>query len=158
MKAFLISPNHQTQGADLTVVEVEQNADGDARLQHVCELLECNYVQTFEPLPGTCLAGHTLIVDEDGPSMHPAGFLFMPRIYPTPLACKILVLARCETADGEIMASATALEADIRALISCAYCSPAFAKAAMTLHEDSIRRNFPDVIVVPGSQSIQPYR
>lgn len=156
MKAFLISPNHQTQGADLTVVEVEQNADGDARLKHVRAFLDCEYVQMFEPLPGTCLAGHVLVVDEDGLSKRPAGFLFMPKIYPTPLAGKILVFARCDTADGEIMASATALEADIRALISCTYCSPAFAKAAMKLHEDSIRRNFPDVIVAPGSQSIQP--
>lgn len=50
MKAFLISPNHQTQGADLTVVEVEHNADGDARLKHVRALLDCEYVQMFDLL------------------------------------------------------------------------------------------------------------
>lgn len=156
MKAFLITPDHENHRAVLTVAEVEQNASGDARLQHLYQLLDCRYVQIVEPLPGSALDGHVLIVDEDGLSQRHAGFIFMPKIYPTPLAGKILVLAQRQSAEGDVMASVTATEAEVHALISCAYCSPAYAKAAMKLQEDTIRRQYPGVIVVPASNSIHP--
>ncbi len=81
----------------------------------------------------------------------------MPRIHATPLAGKVLILGYGDNSDSAAtLAEAAVSETEVRALISCAYCSPAYAKAALRLHEDAIRRRFPGVIVVPGSQSILP--
>jgi hypothetical protein len=155
MKAFLISPDHANQCAVLSSIHVAQDPAGMARMQHLYFLLDCRLVQFVEPRTDV-LAGHLLIVDEEGLLKPQPGYLFMPRVYPAPLAGKVIIVACATGARGElVMQDPTADEDAVRALVKAAYCSPRFAKIALRINEDAIRRVCPEAIVIPASEYIR---
>jgi hypothetical protein len=155
MKAFLISPDHAMQCAVLSTIHVAQDPAGVGRLEHVYHLLDCRLVQFVEPR-ADALAGHLLLVDEEGLLKPHAGYLYMPRIHPTPLAGKVIIVA-CGGADnGEIVMKDPTVDADtLLDLVKGGYCSPRFARIALRMHEDAIRRICPEAIVLPASEYIR---
>ena len=155
MKAFLISPDHANQCTVLSTIHVAQDPAGVARLEHVYHLLDCKLVQFVEPR-SDALAGHLLIVDEEGLLKPHAGYLFMPRIHPTPLAGKVIIVACGNGEGGQVVMQDPTVDVDIvRELVKGGYCSPRFAKIALRMHEDAIRRICPEAIVLPCSEYIR---
>ena len=156
MKAFLIEPDHSCGCSKVSEVDVRAEPAGGADLRHVYQLLDCSLVEIVEAAMTSPLAGHVLVVDEEGLLKPHAGYLFMPRLYPTPIAGKVLVFAQGSGDDGDPMLSAALVSIDeVRQSIGRCYCSPQFARVALRLHEDFIRRRFPDAIVIPVSDQIR---
>jgi hypothetical protein len=155
MKAFLISPDHANQCAVLSTIHVAQDPSGVARLEHLYHLLDCGLVQFVEPR-SEALAGHLMIIDEEGLLKPHAGYLFMPRLHPAPLAGKVIIAGCGSGAKGQVvMNDPTVGEEVVRALVKNGYCSPRFAKIALRMHEDAIRRVCPEAIVIPASEYIR---
>jgi hypothetical protein len=144
MKAFLISPDHANQCAILSTIHVAQNPAGVARLEHLYHLLDCRLVQFVEPR-AEALAGHLMIIDEEGLLKPHAGYLFMPRLYPAPLAGKVIIAACGDGEQGQVVMD----------MVKTGYCSPRFARIALRMHEDAIRRVCPEAIVIPASEYIR---
>ena len=156
MKAFLIAPDHACGCTVVSEVDVRAAPEGGADLQHVYQLLDCSLIEIVEAAMTSPLAGHVLVVDEEGLLKPHAGSLFMPRLYPTPIAGKLLVLGQGSGDDGDPQLSdASASLDEVRASIGRSYCSPQFARVALRLHEDFMRRRFPDAIVIPVSEHIR---
>jgi hypothetical protein len=155
MKAFLISPDHANQCAILSTIHVAQNPAGVARLEHLYHLLDCRLVQFVEPR-AEALAGHLMIIDEEGLLKPHAGYLFMPRLYPAPLAGKVIIAACGDGEQGQVvMKDPTVDEHVVRDIVKTGYCSPRFARIALRMHEDAIRRVCPEAIVIPASEYIR---
>lgn len=156
MKAFLIAPDHGCGCASVREVDVRAAPDGGADLHHVYELLDCSLIEIVEAAMTSPLAGHVLVVDEEGLLKPHAGYLFMPRLYPTPIAGKVLVFGQGSGGDDDpVLAAALVTIDQVRQAIGRCYCSPQFARVALRLHEDFIRRRFPDAIVIPASEHIR---
>jgi hypothetical protein len=156
MKAFLIAPDHGCACTVVTEVDVRSAPDGGADLRHVYELLDCSLVEIVEAAMTSPLAGHVLVVDEEGLLKPHAGYLFMPRLYPTPIAGKVLVFAQGSGDDDDpVLAAALVSIDEVRQEIGRCYCSPQFARVALRLHEDFMRRRFPEAIVIPVSDHIR---
>ena len=156
MKAFLIAPDHACGCAVVSEVDVSAAPEGGADLQHLYQLLDCSLIEIVEAAVTSPLAGHALVVDEEGLLKPHAGYLFMPRLYPTPLAGKVLVFGQGRGHDDDpVLSDASASLDDVRQALGRCYCSPQFAKVALRLHEDVVRRRFPDAIVIPVSEHIR---
>jgi hypothetical protein len=157
MKAFLIAPDHACGCSVVSEVDVRAAPEGGADLQHVYQLLDCSLIEIVEPGMASPLAGHLLVVDEEGLLKPHAGYLFMPRLYPTPIAGKLLVFGQGsgqEERDRTLSGAIASLD-DVRQAIGRCYCSPQFARVALRLHEDFMRRRFPDAIVIAVSEHIR---
>jgi hypothetical protein len=184
MKAFLIAPDHACGCSVVSEVDVRAAPEGGADLQHVYQLLDCSLIEIVEPGMASPLAGHLLVVDEEGLLKPHAGYLFMPRLYPTPIAWrtssrlaiapdsvrsrsswlyptpiagKLLVFGQGsgqEERDRTLSGAIASLD-DVRQAIGRCYCSPQFARVALRLHEDFMRRRFPDAIVIAVSEHIR---
>jgi hypothetical protein len=155
MKGILVEPDHVAQRTVVTEVDVAQDAHGDARLEHLYQLLGCSQVQIQQLASDGRFAGHAFVADENGLLSAQCGYLFMPTLHPAPLAGAILILGYGNGPAGPGLRPATVTAADLRAVGTCAYCTPKFAKAALRMHEAEIRQRFPGVVVVPGSENIR---
>ncbi len=156
MKGLLIEPDHLAQRTVVTPIDVAQDADGDARLEHLYQLLGCSQVTIKQLPPDGRFAGHAFVADADGLLREHRGYMFMPALHPVPLAGSILILGYGRGPTGLGPRAATVSEADLRGVGTCAYCTPRFAQAALRLHEDEVRRRHPGAIVIPGSENIRP--
>ena len=156
MKAFLIAPDHACGCSVVSEVDVRAAPEGGADLQHVYQLLDCSLIEIVEAAMTSPLAGHVLVVDEEGLLKPHAGYLFMPRLYPTPIAGRLLVFGQGSGEHGDpALSDASVSLDDVRSSIGRCYCSPQFARVALRLHEDFMRRRFPGAIVIPVSEQIR---
>lgn len=154
MKAFLIEPDHGCACTVVCEVDVRADPDGGADLRHLYQLLDCSLIEIVEAAMTSPLAGHVLVVDEEGLLKPHAGYLFMPRLYPTPIAGKVLVFGQGGDDDHALSAALVSID-EVRQAIGRCYCSPQFARVALRLHEDFVRRRFPEAIVIPVSDQIR---
>jgi translation initiation factor IF-1 len=153
MKAYLIKPDHVAHRAEIQVVDIRHDADGDASLDHVCELLECQYMQAVNGVGA--LSGHSLYCDEDGLFKKPPGFLYLAGIHPAPFAGNLLIVGKKTHPELGIVASAATVSIEaVEILCQCSYSTPRYAHAAHRLQEQKVRITNPDVIVVCGSDLI----
>jgi hypothetical protein len=156
MKAFLISPDHEAGTSVISTVDVRANAQGDADLQHLYELLHCSTIEIIRLGSDRALPGHVLVVDEEGLLKPQPGYLFMPRLHPTPLAGRVIVLGTGESPEGDpVLCAATVLEEEVTRAVGRSYCSLRFARVAFRVREDLIRRACPEAIVVCASEFIR---
>lgn len=150
MKAILIKPDHEMRSVLVSTVEVLEQ-DGDASLQCLYRHTQADTVQIRGCHPEGQFKGHALIVDQDGLFKQVTGYIYHPAISPDPISGHIVLMAFRE---NRTLTDATLDEGNIRQVLGKAYCSPEMAVLLARANEDRIRRDYPGVIVIPGSEMI----
>ena len=160
MKAYLVTPDHESQACVVKTVEVRQTPCHDdpdvmdADYQHICEILGANYVDIVRGGKGQ-LDKHIGYVDGVGLMTPQPGYILCPQLYALPLAGPILIFGNaCHPMVGEYCTAATVNEEDFRALLTTAYVNRRFAIAAHDMSEKLLTAQFPEMIVVRASSEM----
>jgi hypothetical protein len=151
MKAILIAPDHAKRTTTVSTVEVAEDDIGDASLESLYSILQCQEIEVVDCDPTGALQGHCAIVDENGLTADNPGYTWCPQIGLQPLAGRILLMRT--NSDG-FMVEAQVSEASVRSLPGLAYLIPSMAARFAHRFEEQVINAYPGAILVKASDFI----